>query len=177
MYKRLLALALIACWFSVHAQKKESTAGKAMAGTIDYESVGSPMPDLRVVTIDTPAKVYTRKDVISNNNLVVMMFNPLCGHCEDQAEMLEKGISRFRKAKLVMLVSPETGIYLPNFIRAYHLNDHADTIRVGVDSSGFIKKAFLYRALPQVNIYNSERKLIKTYCGGVSIDTLMQYIQ
>ncbi len=177
MLRKLLAIALVLCQYYTLAQQKGSVPQKAVATTVDYEHVGAPMPLMRVVTVDSNAKVFTHKSVDNGANLLVMMFNPQCGHCEDQAELLVKNIGVFKQSKLVMMVVPEMGIYLPNFIRSFRLNEYPEVIKVGVDSGGFIKNTFLYQALPQINIYNSDRRLIKTYCGGVSMDTLMQYIQ
>lgn len=176
MYRQLLALSFIVCCLHASGQEKGS-AVKGTSAAIEYDHVGAPMPPLRLVTVDSPIRVYSTKDFDSKANLFVMMFNPLCGHCEDQAEHLVKNIGVFKRSKVIMMIDPQTQVYLPNFITAFHLKDHADVITVGVDSSGFIKNTFLYQALPQVNIYNSERRLIKTYTGGVLTDTLMQYIE
>ncbi|PQJ09195.1 hypothetical protein CJD36_020635 [Flavipsychrobacter stenotrophus] len=177
MHRKLLAIALVLCQYYTHAQQKGSVPNNTAARVVDYEHVGSPMPLMRVVSVDSNAKVLTHKSVDNGANLLVMLFNPQCGHCEDQAELLVKNIGVFKQSKLVMMVVPEMGIYLPNFIRSFRLNEHPEVIKVGVDSGGFIKNTFLYQTLPQINIYNSDRRLIKTYSGGVSMDTLMQYIQ
>ena len=177
MYKLSLAIAFVACQLHAYGQQKGTGPGKATTAPIDYEHTGSPMPSVRLVTVDSIARIYTHKDLDNNANLLVMMFNPLCGHCEDQTELLVKNIAVFKHSKLVMMVEPEMSPYLPNFIWAFHLKDHAEIIKVGLDSARFIKNTFLYQALPQINIYNRDRKLIKTYCGGVSMDTLMQYIE
>ena len=66
--------------------------------------------------------------------------------------------------------------YLSDFIKQVHLNEYP-SIYLGTDSMGFINNAYLYQALPQINIYNSDRKLVKTYTGEVAIDSLKKYIQ
>lgn len=177
MRLKSLAIALVFCQYYMHAQQKGSRPNNTAARVVDYEHVGSSMPFMRVVSVDSNANVFTHESVDNGANLLVMLFNPQCGHCEDQAELLVKNIGVFKQSKLVMMVVPEMGIYLPNFIRSFRLSAYPDVIKVGVDSGEFIKNTFLYQALPQINIYNSDRKLIKTYSGGVSMDTLMQYIQ
>lgn len=109
-------------------------------------------------------------------NLLVMMFNPTCSHCEDMTVMFEKNISMFQRSKLVLLATPVMKDYLPDFVNMLHVRDYP-VIRAGIDSSGFISNAFNYQSLPQVNIYSAERKLLRTFNGEVSMDTLKQYIQ
>jgi len=173
---------------------------------IDYKQVGAPMPPIRLIVykdtstakkdsvaattragkkkkkepvpnmLQAPAKVVTSENVNNGANLFIMLFNPTCGHCEDETAMLQKNIGLFKKSKFLMMVNPTMMPYLPDFVNRLHLTDYP-LFTVGVDSAGFINNVFLYQALPQINIYNAERKLLKVYAGEVSIDTLKQYIQ
>lgn len=173
---------------------------------IDYKQVGAPMPPLRLIVykdtsaakkdsseaisrsrkkkkkapepnlLQAPDKVVTNEDVNNGANLFIMLFNPTCGHCEDETAMLQKNIGLFKKSKFLMMVNPVMMPYLSDFVNRLHLSDYP-LFTVGADSAGYVDKVFLYQALPQINIYNAERKLLKIYSGEVSIDTLKQYIQ
>lgn len=198
MLRKLLPAAFMLCQLTAIAQSKKVTdrVAEKPATPINYELVGSPMPGLLMITIDTPAqkqekrikkanylmspystKMFTQEHFDNGANLLVMMFNPTCGHCEDETEQLIKNIDRFKKTKIILLANLGMKSYLPNFNRTHRVADYSDVITVGVDSTDFIKNTFLYQALPQINIYSADRKLLKTYTGNVSIDTLMQYIQ
>ena len=118
----------------------------------------------------------TNEDLDNDANLLVMLFNPNCSHCQDETEMLEKNIFYFNKTTLVMVASPLTTLYLPNFVQSYHLADYP-SICLGIDSSNFLNKVFLYKALPQINVYDKHRKLVKIFTGDVAIDSLKGYIQ
>jgi hypothetical protein len=125
---------------------------------------------------DKSKKIVTNADVDNRANLLVMMFNPTCSHCEDQAERMEKNIAYFSNSKMLMIATPNQGQYVPAFVKNHHVASYPSFI-VGVDSSNFIDKVFLYQALPQINIYNADRKLIRTFTGEVSVDSLKQYIE
>ena len=158
----------------------------------DFTKMGAALPKFRIVTLPqgTITKVngkevkkvvvqkknITDKDVKNNANLVVMVFNPVCGHCEDQTDSLTKHIRLFKKSKLVMIAAPSMGTYLEQFERNHHTNKYP-TMQIGLDSSALIRKLYLYKDMPQINIYNKERKLIRTFVGGATIDTLKRYIQ
>ncbi len=165
---------------------------------IDYKQTGAPMPSFLLVSVydsnyykssgkknddakmSTPAptpKYFTDKDVNNGANLFVMMFNPTCSHCEGVAKMLEKNLSLFKQTKIVFMAKSIMQPYLPDFIHSYHIDRHPNEMYIGTDSTGFIDKTFLYTALPQINIYNGERKLLKIYTGELELDSLKQYIQ
>ncbi len=128
------------------------------------------------VILDKSKVEITDKDINDGHNLFVMMFNPTCSHCEDQTERMEKNIAYFTKSKLILISTPQMKQYIPNFVKNFHSAEYP-TITVGTDSSGFIDKAFLYQALPQINIYDADRKLIRIFSGEVAIDSLKQYIE
>jgi hypothetical protein len=50
------------------------------------------------------------------------------------------------------------------------------SIKYGVDSSNALNALFNRVALPQINFYNEEHKLIKTFNGEIPIDSLKPYI-
>ncbi len=128
------------------------------------------------INIMSKTKPYMNTADFDNGaNLFVMMFNPTCSHCEDETELLEKNISVFKKSKIILMANPMMWDYLPNFMKSFHVLDYP-TITAGSDSS-FINKVFLYQTLPQINIYDKDRKLIKTYNGEVMIDSLKKYAE
>ena len=62
----------------------------------------------------------------------------------------------------MMMASPGTKEYLPDFIKTQKTSDYP-YITVGYDNADFIKKVYLYQALPQIDIYNSDHKLIRIF--------------
>ena len=131
-----------------------------------------------VVRNTTPAKpVLTNKDLDNGANLIVMMFNPTCSHCQDETVMLEKNSALFKQSKVALVASPNMQPYLGDFIKYTNADQYPSFMYLGIDSSDFIKKLFLYQSLPQINIYDKHQKLIKTYAGEVPIDSLSKYIQ
>lgn len=127
-----------------------------------------------VATGDT--SYLTGKDFDNGYNLFIMMFNPTCGHCQDMTKVLEDNIAQFRKSKILLLATPIMKQYLGDFTGVLHTAQYP-SLHIGMDSSGFVDNAFLYRALPQINIYDGDRKLLKIYSGDVPFDSLKQYVQ
>jgi len=205
MLRKLLILLCIISATNTIAQQKNTPPSKTTEKKeVDYKELGAPMPRLKVLLYkDTATKkdtgtaatrhmskkkkreaeaeknevsYLTNEDVDNGANLIVMMFNPTCSHCQDETAMLKKNMSLFNKTQIVLMANPGMMQYLPDFVNLLHVLDYP-IMHVGIDSSGFINNAFGYHLLPQINIYDKNRKLLKTYNGEVAIDSLKSYIQ
>jgi hypothetical protein len=91
-------------------------------------------------------------------------------------ELLIKNMSLFKKSRLLMATLPNNEPYMENFRKNHHI-DNYPTIALGLDSTHLIDRLFMYKLIPQINIYDKDRKLIKTFCGEAPIDSLKEYIQ
>ncbi len=197
----LYRLLVVFCIFNLSVSAQDKTKSTLSKATVDYTQIGAPMPDLRVAIFhDTTARretgtqartvdkntrkkmaafqkltLITDSDLKSNGNLFVMMFNPNCSHCEAVATSLYENIGLFKKSKIVLLANPVMSVYIPGFLRTCRM-EHQTEMYIGTDTAGFVDHVFLYKTLPQINIYNPERRLIKTYTGDVTMDSLKKYI-
>ncbi len=188
------------------AQTPVTTAEANAAPEVDYKILGAPMPLLKIVSYrdsgtkkvakeagevpkpkkkkkhgepaSSPASGHfvTSADLDNNANLFVMIFNPNCSHCEEETKMIEKNSALFKNTKLVMVANPRLANMIPNFVSNNSIPDYP-FISIGPDSSDYINKVILYKMLPQINIYDHDRKLIKCFNGDMPIDSLQQYIQ
>jgi hypothetical protein len=143
------------------------------ATEIDYKQPGAPLPGFTV--INTESKDITEK-AMGNGNLFVMMFVPTCEHCEDETRLLINNISLFKKSKVLMMATPVQTPYISYFDAVVHFSEHPSVFTVSVDSADILHKLFNYTELPQINIYNSQRQLLRTFNGDTPLDSLKQYI-
>ncbi len=180
---KLLILSFLSVFFVAQSQ----------TGNSNYKEIGAPMPAIRLVVppltvnestakkgkkVATPQnQIVTEKELKNDANLLVMMFNPTCGHCEEQTDLFLQNISLFKKSKLVLMAGAQMIPYLEHFNRGRQIDKFPQTIIMGVDSSQFIEKTYLYEILPQINVYDAERKLIRSFTGIVPIDSIRSYIQ
>jgi len=179
MFRKILLCALLALPVTGICQKGKGTKKPtaipvAATASVDYKVPGSPMPPLRIVT--TSHKSITEDAVKNKANLVVMMFNPTCEHCEEMTMAMEKNIFLFKNTQIVLVAGAMMMEYLGDFQKRVKA-DQFPSMKIGVDSTQFIDKAFNYNGLPQVNIYDHDRKLIKSFSGITTIDSIKHYIE
>jgi thiol-disulfide isomerase/thioredoxin len=188
--KLLIIVCLISTVFIAFGQpgkkgdKKKETAGTASGVPasdtvkIDYKVIGASMPPIKMtVYLGAQGKeILTEKDVANDANLFVMMYNPTCGHCQEETQLLEKNIFLFKKSHIVLMAAPAMDTYMDFFENTTKVSQYP-SIKVGLDNAGFIDKTFNYTGLPQINIYDKNRKLLKMFNSDTPLDSLKPFIQ
>lgn len=186
MLRNLLIIMCLTCTLiPASAQKKKGKKNKHKTETaastqatdtmkMDYRAIGAPMPEVRIVTMDN--KVYTNKDLDNKANIFVMLFNPTCEHCQEETLILEKNIHKFKKSKIVLMAAPNMGDYMEFFRNTTKYSQYPSLI-VGLDSADCINKLYNYSSLPQINVYDKNRQLIKVFNSDTPIGELEEYIQ
>lgn len=180
MKKIFLSAGIAIAVFSIAAAQQKTDAPKNIPAAQqkkdplleNYQAMGASLPTLRLV--DTLNKVYTEKDFESKHNFFLFMFNPTCGHCIQMAKLVGDNKDKFKDIKIAFMAGPQMTPYLSSFYQASNIAV-APEIKVGVDSAYAIEKIYNYLSLPQLNIYDKNRKLIKVYHSDVPLDSLMKY--
>ncbi|OSZ78243.1 hypothetical protein CAP35_08265 [Chitinophagaceae bacterium IBVUCB1] len=171
--------------FFAFAQKKKksnptnNTTTAADTTKVDYKELGAPMPPLKMRMISgtkVSGNVMTSKDLGQKNYVLVMMYNPTCGHCQEETVLLKKNIHLFNKTSIVLMSDSLMKEYVDFFENTTRVSE-IPSIKVGLDYAGFINRTFIYKALPQINVYSPDRKLVKIFTGDVPIDSLKPYIE
>lgn len=184
MLRKLLILVfLFGAIVVTYAQKKDrkkkknkNKSEKVVSDTakIDYKSLGSPLPKLQVTT--KKGEKLTNKDFENDANLFVMLFNPTCDHCQEETRVIEKNIDMFEESKILLVAAPSMIDYLEFYNNVTRYSKYPK-ITVGVDSAGYIDQVYTYEALPQINVYDKDRKLIKVFSGSTPIEDMKPFIE
>jgi hypothetical protein len=122
MPRKLLIVACLSLLaFSAFAQRgkkaREKSVPAASAGN-NYKELGAELPPLRYYRRD--GVVITDKDLKPDAATVIMLFNPTCEHCEDQARLLQQHLADFRDANLMLMAADKMGPYLSYFVNTTH---------------------------------------------------------
>lgn len=151
-------------------------ASSEATATLDYKQLNAPLPKFSVINHEN--KNITEELSQSGGNLILMMFNPTCEHCEDETRAFIQNIFMFKKSKILLVATENQTPNLSYFESNLKCSQYPTTITVSIDSAGLIGKLFTYAALPQINIYDGKSmRLLKTFEGFTPIDSLKKYIQ
>lgn len=180
MSRKLLAvILLISVAAAGYAQKnkrkhkQDDTTINAVDSNVDYKSIGAPMPPIYFAMND--GSKIRNKDLGKKKNTLIMLFNPTCEHCQYQTNEFEKNLGMLKDVNFLLIAAPGMKEYLPTFESFTHVSKYP-SLRMGLDSCGYIEHVFTYTALPQINIYDRDNKLMKVFTGEVALDSFKQYV-
>src|SRR5688572_1746824 len=109
----LIVSCLLGPVFSAFGQGRpgeKTLVAKGTEAKADFKELGAPMPPLRMYTRE--GTYLTNNDLKNDANLILMLFNPTCEHCEDQTAIFKKNLSLFRNSKIVLMAASGMGPYL-----------------------------------------------------------------
>lgn len=145
------------------------------AAVMDYKQLNAPLPPFSVINYEN--KNITEELCQSGGNLILMMFNPTCEHCEEETRAFIGNIFLFKKSKILLVAASVQTPNLSYFESTVKCSQNPSTITVAIDSAHLIDKIFTYKTLPQINIYEAKSmRLLKTFEGFTPIDSLKKYI-
>ncbi len=121
-------------------------------------------------------EIFTTKNLSPEKNLVVMVYNPTCGHCQEEAILFRNNKDLFNTAEILLVADTAMKEYIDFFHNTTKVFDTPE-LKMMLDNCEYIKKTFRYQSLPQLNIYNKEKKLVKVFVGDTPLDSLKHYIQ
>jgi len=177
--KLLVSILLIGIAGAGYAQKHkkkhkhDDATISAADSNVDYKTIGAPMPPIYFAMND--GSKIRNKDLGKKKNTLIMLFNPTCEHCQYQTNEFEKNMGMLKDVNFLLIAAPGMKEYFPTFESFTHVSKYP-SLRMGLDSCGYIEHVFTYTALPQINIYDKDNKLMKVFAGEVALDSLKQYL-
>ncbi len=116
---------------------------------------------------------YLSKATLPKNKQVLfMVFNPECDHCQHETENILKNIEAFKKIQIVMITMVSIS-EMKSFIEKYKLNQF-NNISVAKDINYFLPTFFQIRNLPFLAFYDKKLKLISEFSGSLPIEKILK---
>jgi len=173
--KNLLFVLMLSCLGGgLQAQQKKATLPPAPK-KIDYKKKGAPLPPFRIDK--TAGGVLTNANLKSGKPVMVMIFSPQCDHCEHMMDSLKQVSDLFHATQLLLVAEDRNKEHMKGFIKKTDIGTHPLFQQIGTNKGELIFSIYTYKILPQVNIYDSRHRLVRTLDGNFPFDSLKMFIQ
>lgn len=126
------------------------------------------MPAFKLLQSDS--SWFSSADIPKNQQVVIVYFNPDCGHCQQEAKNMVDHKDELKNAYFVF-VSYHNPQQIGDFVKEYKLKELAH-VAAGRDTQYYIPSFFRIKFTPFIAVYNKAGILQKTFEGGAEIETL-----
>ena len=139
-----------------------------------FAKMGAHLPAFQVVTWDE--KSFFDSDLNPKKPLILVLFNPSCGHCVDVAKNLSDSLSKVKGAEIMFVTTINQLGEIKDFATNTGLAKHKNVV-VSAENTDINKYLFEYNGVPQIMIYNKDKVLMKTFYKHADMDSLAYYIK
>ena len=118
--------------------------------------------------------VFTNNNVQKRKPLLLMLFSPDCGHCQEIAKEVIKNINSFKKARILMIT------WLPYsemmaFYKTYKIADYSQ-ITLAWDPKYFFVPYYHVSTYPKLIVYNKNGKFTKEFQGNIHMEEVWKAV-
>ncbi|HKB43025.1 MAG TPA: hypothetical protein VKC90_01500 [Chitinophagaceae bacterium] len=125
------------------------------------------LPPLKLLLTDS-SSYFTKNDFKKKTNVLIMLFNPECDHCQHETEEIINHIDQFKNVQIVMATMMPFDA-MKSFYGKYELSRYKN-ITVGQDQSFFLIPYYRVGNLPFLAFYNKKGNLISVFEGSMLIE-------
>ena len=131
------------------------------------------LPSLNLLNLDS-AEV-TEKMLKPGLHTIIMMYNPECGHCQNQMELFLSMPEVVQQAQIVL--ASTLPIYkIKEFCNKFHLEKYPN-IYPCKDNSWFLGKFFQPRTIPVLAFYNTKKQFTFISQGNATKEQILDALK
>jgi peroxiredoxin len=182
MKKGFLFLLIIICCttlsFAKKKKKKVETVTYVSETTYEDSSlidarIGAKLIEINSLTSNDT--FFTSKNIPANNNVILVLFNPGCGHCADVTKQLKNELNKIKNTTVVLITGNNLHSNLKEFMQGIELTEKEGII-VSSELGDVTKKIFLQKGIPQVMVYGKDKLLRKIFFKEINVEELISYL-
>lgn len=111
---------------------------------------------------------FTEKDLKKDTPLLMMIFSPECGHCQQEAKLIGENIEHFKNAQILMVTWMPYST-LDKFGKYYGTNRYSN-ITLAQDPTDFLYGFYDVHRYPKLIVYNKDGQYVSDYDGNIVLE-------
>ncbi len=136
---------------------------------LEYNQPGSPLFELKGSNINGEEITL---ESIPAGNLIVMLYNPDCGHCLEESKKLRDNMAKFPETQILFLSGHNTAPIVPDFMKQIENPDGSSNLMFATIDQSLTDQIFDYNGIPQIMVYNANHTLEKIFYKNADISEI-----
>ena len=160
------------------AREQQEAYQQKMRAKIDsvpvtITSTGAAFPQISITTSE--GVTITNKNIPADRPVLLILFNPMCDHCQKVANTIREQIETFSNTTVIFITGLNLIGNLNEFIDICKLKNIPNII-VGATDANQSAGLFQGKGIPQVMVYNKAQKLQKIFYETMQTDSTIYYL-
>jgi len=126
--------------------------------------------------LQTDSTWFNKEALPGNKPVVIIYFNPECGHCQLTAHEFDQKKNKLKNVFFIWVTYDTSFKEIKSFAAEYKLLDEKN-IRIGRDPKYFVPSFYRVKFTPFMAVYGKNGKLVKTYETGTDPDTIVKLLK
>lgn len=117
---------------------------------------------------------FTNEDIKAGSNTVFVLFDPSCGHCQQEAKGLSDNYDKVKDVNIYFISMNDPALmdsFLKTFAPALEDKDHVEVLYD--KNQEFVRKFHIPDQFPANYIYNEEMQLLEHWDGAKGINDII----
>jgi peroxiredoxin len=140
----------------------------------------NPTPSVATVKNERPVMTLTLTDGSQidaqalNEQMVLVLFQPDCDHCQNEATQIRKRLNAFKDYQLYF-ISSQPMEAIQKFAKDYKLYD-LPNVHFGFTTVENVLNNYGAISAPSIYIYTKEGRLVESFDGLVDVEVVIKYL-
>ena len=134
---------------------------------------GATLPFFNILSPDST--ITSTAQIANEKNVVLVLFNPSCGHCQIVGKQINDSINMFTNTHFIFVAGLPT-YYLFKEFTDYTKIKNSSNVFVGADYSNITPAIFAFNGIPQIMIYGADKKLKQIFYKEITMQNLYNAI-
>ncbi|MCW3121439.1 MAG: redoxin protein, partial [Flavipsychrobacter sp.] len=132
------------------------------------------LPAFNIRMMDS-VTIFNTYNIPKGKKTLIVFFSPDCKHCQRQVKELTTGMDSISDIQLYMITPVHSMTELKEFYDKYHLGKYKNIQLVGRDYEFFFGGFYGTKVVPDMVLYDEQKKLIKLFEGNHTVTNIYEY--
>ena len=177
MKKLFFLLLLTACCAGAANAQDAKAKGKndPAKDTMQPYRKNPTLPAFNLRLMDS-VTIFNTYNIPGGKPIGLFFFDPECSHCQAVIKALLKGMDSIKEIQFYMITPVHSATALRKFYADYHLGDYKNIVLAGRDYEFFFGSFYGVKYVPDLALYDGNKKLVKLYEGAITVKELHKAI-
>ena len=170
MRKLVILLAVLSLSCCARAQSAND-----VADTLRPFQKNPKLPAFNIKLMDNET-IFNTYNIPAGKPIVLMEFLPDCSHCRKTTQGLLNGMDSVKDVQFYLVTPFHDMDEIKKFYTDFHLADYKNIKVVGRDYEFFFHDFYGIKSVPDMALYDGNKKLVKLFEGETTVHELYKYV-